>query len=115
SATGRAFVHLVSWLALSDSSMSSEGNRTTGLPTGWRPSTALRRLSHRYDVLVLGDASAASLAIAKEYIEPLRHRAPIIAGYAALVARVKKTLGPKHPIGICFMVLTIYPGKGRNR
>src|SRR5262245_1164666 len=114
SATGRAFVHLVSCLAPSDSSMSSEGNRTAGVPTGWRPSTALRRLAERYDVLVLGDALPASLAIAKEYIGPPRHRAPIIAGYAALVASVKETLGPERPTGVCFVVLDDLSRQGQE-
>src|SRR5262249_45590313 len=57
SVTGRPFIHLVSCVHPSAASMNGEGNRAAGIPFLWRPSRALQRLAHRYDALVLSDAS----------------------------------------------------------
>src|SRR5262245_9332269 len=113
-ATGRAFVHLVSRLQPGDASMSDEGNRTSALPGEWYPSTELLRLAHRYDLLVVGDASPASLAIAKGYIAPPRHRAPVIAGYAPSIDHVNDSLGPDSRAGVSFMALDDLPRHGQQ-
>jgi len=103
--TGRPFVHLVSGDA-GTAQISGEVNSLSGgLPAEWRPSEYLRQLARRYDALVLGDSSAANIAIAADYVGLARHRVPIIAGEAASVDPVRRAIDLRDGPDVYFIVL----------
>ena len=102
--TGRPFIHLVSGAAGS-AQISGEVNSLSGLPAEWRPSEYLRQLARRYDALVLGDSSAANVAIAADYVGLARHRVPIIAGEVASLDNVRRAIDLRDGPDVSFIVL----------